>query len=156
MLSLVKRSFHFLKLQLLTPFNDKFKVGSNFKCGRGCTVSRKNNIVIGDSFFMGNYCHLASNLIIGDDVMLASFVSFVGGDHKFDNVTTTFNKSGKDVFKTTIVENNVWIGHGAIVLQGVKIGEGSVIAAGSVVTKDISKNTIVGGNPAIEIRKRKL
>jgi virginiamycin A acetyltransferase len=52
------------------------------------------------------------------------------------------------------LESDVWIGHGAIILQGVRIGEGSVVAAGSVVTKDVAPYTIVAGNPARTVRDR--
>ena len=54
----------------------------------------------------------------------------------------------------TEIGNDVWIGHGAIILGGVKIGDGAIIAAGSVVTKDVPSMTIVGGNPAKVIKKR--
>jgi Acetyltransferase (isoleucine patch superfamily) len=47
-----------------------------------------------------------------------------------------------------VLEDDVWIGSGSIILKGITIGEGSVVAAGSVVTKDVSPNVIVGGNPA--------
>src|SRR5690606_13802810 len=107
-----------------------------------CSVSKKNNIKIGDNFFMGKNCHIAADLKIGDDVMLGSYVAFVGGDHKIDNIETTMNRAGRDAFKMTTVEDNVWIGHGAIIMHGVKISSGAVVAAGSVVTKDIPNNAI--------------
>lgn len=53
-----------------------------------------------------------------------------------------------------IIDDDVWIGAGAIILTGVTIGKGSVIAAGSIVTKDVEPYTIVGGNPAKLIKKR--
>lgn len=106
---------------------------------------------------MGRNCHLASNLIIGDDVMCASYVAFVGGDHKVDNLSSsTFREAGRDLLKTTLIENNVWIGHGAIIMHGITIRSGAVVAAGSVVTKDVPNNAIVGGNPATVIRYRKI
>jgi acetyltransferase-like isoleucine patch superfamily enzyme len=108
---------------ILKKNNNNFNVGNGFKSGTGCTVSRKNKIFIGKNFFMGNYCHLSSNLNIGDDVMFASFVSCVGGDHKIDNIKSTINKSGRDLFKTIEIKNNVWIGHGAIIMHGVTIKE---------------------------------
>jgi acetyltransferase-like isoleucine patch superfamily enzyme len=52
------------------------------------------------------------------------------------------------------VHHDVWIGHGAIIVAGVEIGEGSVVAAGSVVVKDVAPYTIVGGSPAQKIRER--
>lgn len=105
---------------------------------------------------MGNFCHLSANAVIGNDVMLASFVSLVGGDHKIDNIDTTFRLSGRDELKQITIEDNVWIGHGVILIHGITIKTGAVIAAGSVVTKDVGINEIVGGNPAKLIRIRKL
>ncbi len=57
-------------------------------------------------------------------------------------------------FRNTIIGNDVWIGHGAIVMPGVTIGDGVIVAAGSVVAKDVPSYTIVGGNPARIIRQR--
>lgn len=57
-------------------------------------------------------------------------------------------------FKDTHVGNDVWIGYGAIVMPGVTIGDGAIVAAGSVVTRDVAPYTIVGGNPAMPLRQR--
>jgi len=140
------------RFRLLTRGN--FSAGSGFMCGRSCTVSRKNRITIGDHFFMGNFCHLAADLTIGDDVMFASFVSIVGGDHRFDDIETTMRMSGRAEFLPTTIESNVWVGHGAIIMHGITIHSGAVIAAGAVVTRDVPPNAIVGGNPARLIRER--
>ncbi len=155
MINLLKNIVYKLRYLRLTLGNKNCQIGKNYKVGRSCFISKKNEIQIGDDFFMGNYCHLSSNLSIGNDVMFASFVSCVGGDHKIDNIETTINKSGRDIFKTTVINNNVWIGHSVVLMHGVTIGEGAVVAAGSIVTKDVPNNTIVAGNPAKIIRKRK-
>lgn len=114
------------------------------------------SISIGKRFYMGFNCHLASNAVIGDNVLFASEVALVGGDHKFDGVFGPIRDAGPDVQKTTRVSDNVWVGHRAIILHGVSIGEGAVIAAGAVVTKDVPAHAIVAGNPAKLIRYRKL
>lgn len=129
-------------------------IGKNFHCGRGCSISPKNRVSIGDDFWMGRYCQLAADADIGNDVLLASFVAFVGGDHKIDNIEGPIHLSGRDELKKIVIENDVWIGHGAIIMHGVRIGSGAVVAAGSVVTKDVEPRTVVGGNPARMIRKR--
>ncbi|CAH0993311.1 2,3,4,5-tetrahydropyridine-2,6-dicarboxylate N-acetyltransferase [Sinobacterium norvegicum] len=129
---------------------------NNFYCGTGCFVSPKNSIVIGSDFYMGIACHLASDAVIGSDVLFASRVSLVGGDHKIDGITGPIRASGRGEFKTITIEDNVWVGHGAIIMAGVYISSGAVVAAGSVVTKDVSGNAVVGGNPARLIRYREV
>jgi len=141
---------------ILNLRNSDFKTGQNFYCGYNTFISTKNKIIVGDDFYMGNYCHLSADAKIGNDVLFASFVSLLGGDHKIDDIKTTINKAGRDVFKKIIVEDNVWIGHGAIIMHGVTIKTGAIIAAGSVVTKDVGENAIFAGNPAKLIRYRKL
>ena len=146
-----------VRLLQLTLFNRKIQLNkAGFFCGRNCFISTKNEFKIGKNFYMGNYCHLSSNAVIGNDVMFASFVSLVGGDHVIDNIDTVIRLSGRDELRQITIEDNVWIGHGAIIIHGVTIKTGAVIAAGSVVTKNVGKNEIVGGNPAKLIRKRKI
>jgi acetyltransferase-like isoleucine patch superfamily enzyme len=78
----------------------------------------------------------------------------VGGDHKIDKINVPIRRSGRDIMKQIVIEDNVWVGQGAIIMHGVHIRSGAVIAAGAVVTKDVDNNAIVGGNPAILIRYR--
>ena len=101
--------------------------------------------------------------------MIASDVKFImnGANHKMDGITAfPFYIFGKDwtdftpqkeelPFKgDTIIENDVWIGHNVTIMPGVKIGNGAIISTNSTVTKDVDPYTIVGGNPAKEIKKR--
>lgn len=101
-------------------------------------------------------------LIIGSFVSIASDVIFLGGgNHKLD-IFTTFpfevkfqNKVSEAISNgPIIVQDDVWIGQGAFILSGVKLGQGAVIAAKSVVVKDVPPYAIVGGNPAKIIRYR--
>ncbi len=150
-----KTSKFFIMNKAFKFYRPHVKFSSYALIGKGTFFGKGRDINIGHRFFCGRNCHLSSNLIIEDDVMFASNVSLVGGDHKFENIQTTMNKSGRDIFLTTVIESNVWIGHGAIIMHGVRIHTGAVVAAGSVVTKDVPKNSIVGGNPAKFIRYRK-
>lgn len=101
-------------------------------------------------------------LVIGDFVSIASNVVFMaGGNHKMDSFSTFpfkvkfLNYKFEALTKgPIIVKDDVWIGFGSLVLSGVTIGQGAVIAAGSVVTKDVPPYAIVGGNPAHVIRYR--
>lgn len=107
-------------------------------------------------------------LIIGKFCMIASDVEFImnGANHLVDAISTypfaVFGNGwenameGKEYpFKgDTVIGNDVWIGHKARIMTGVTIGDGAIIGAYSVVTKDVAPYSIVGGNPAQEIRKR--
>lgn len=140
---------------LLKISNSSFNVGKGFFCAKGCRISTGREVSIGDDFYMGYNCHLGANIKIGNDVLFASNVAIVGGDHKFDNIDVAIRYSGRDNFKMTVFGDGCWVGYGAIILHGVKIGRGAVVAAGSVVTKDVDPEAIIAGNPAKFIRYRK-
>jgi len=143
-----------IRLSVLNFPITRIIVGSNFFCGKNCTVSAKNKILIGKNFYAGHNCHFAANAKIGDDVLFASYVSLVGGDHNIDDKNIIIRKSGREKFKRITIKDNVWVGHGVILLHGITINSGSIIAAGSVVTKDVPENCIYGGNPAKLIKVR--
>lgn len=138
-------------------FQQDVSVGKNFFCNKGFYIQRNSKFQAGDNVYMGRYTHVANSVEIGNNVLVASFSAFVGGDHKIDNIgSIPMTKSGRAHNKKTIVEDNVWIGHGCIIMAGVTIKSGAVVAAGAIVTKDIGPNEIVGGTPAKFIRKRHL
>jgi virginiamycin A acetyltransferase len=107
-------------------------------------------------------------LIIGKFCMIASGVSFImnGANHLTTAISSypfaIFGNGWEDAMKektypnkgNTIIGNDVWIGHKATIMAGVTIGDGAIIAAHSIVTKDVPPYSIVGGNPAKEIKKR--
>ena len=117
--------------------------------------SPHKDITFGDRVQFGKNCFIQCDIKFGNSILIASNVSFVGkDDHSINKVGCLIWDSGRgDSFKT-IIGDDIWIGHGAIIIAGVKIGNGSVIAAGSVVTKDIEPYSIVGGNPAKFIKFR--
>lgn len=123
-----------------------------------------NKITIGDNVYIGKYCSLETDIEIGNDVLLGNQVGLIG---KYDHDYSCVGKSIKDSpwigdedyrFKgknlKIVIENDVWIGYGAIIVSGVKIGRGAIVAAGSVVLKDVEPYTIVAGNPARKVSKR--
>lgn len=100
-------------------------------------------------------CAINCDAVFGNKVLIAKNVAFVGrDDHRFDLIGKTIWDSPRGDSAMVVVQDDVWIGHGAIVMSGVTIGTGAVVAAGAVVTKDVAPYSIVGGNPAKLIKMR--
>jgi maltose O-acetyltransferase len=112
------------------------KIGNNVSINRGCEFFT--------SSYLGTIIDIKENVVFSPNVKIYS----AGHDYKYLNLPDT---SGN-----VIIEKNVWIGGNSIILQGVTIGEGSVIAANSIVTKDVLPYVIVAGIPAKTIKKRNL
>lgn len=112
-------------------------------------------MTIGNRVQFGQNCRIQCDIEFGNSILMAHDVAFVGkDDHKTNIPGKTIWYSGRADSQKTYVGNDVWIGHGAIIVAGVHIGDGSIIAAGSVVVKDVEPCTIVGGNPARFIKNR--
>lgn len=137
--------------------------GYRFKSlGKRLTVSdttsffKRHSIETGDYVFLGADLHLRANVKIGHFVMIASRVAIVGGDHRFDLVGIPARFTGRAGMEDllTVIEDDVWVGYGAIIMAGVRIGRGAIIGAGSVVTKDVPAYAIAAGVPARVLRYR--
>lgn len=115
-----------------------------------CIIRRMGHLTIGNYTHVNKFCILdaGSDLVIGNNVSISYRVSLLTGDHDMNSPTFAY-RGGR-----IIIEDNVWIGCNAVVLPGVKIGKGAVVASGSVVTKDVSECSVVAGIPAKEIGKR--
>lgn len=127
------------------------------------TEFEKNNVLF-------NYPEFGDKLIIGNFCAIAQGTTFIMGpaNHRINSVTTyPFNVFGGEwsertpkhiselPFKgDTVIGNDVWIGRESVIMPGVKIGDGAIIAAYSVVTKDVEPYSLSGGNPARFIKKR--
>jgi maltose O-acetyltransferase len=110
------------------------------------------NLTLGDDVFMNFNC-VALDVVpitIGDRVQMASAVQLLAADHPLDPVERA---SGREFGSPITIEDDVWLGGGAIVLPGVTIGRASVVGAGSVVTKDIPPGVVAVGNPCRVIRE---
>jgi len=116
-----------------------------------------------------HYPFMGDKLIIGKFCAIATGVKFImnGANHKISGLSTypfsimsngwekVIPKSGELPYKgDTIIGNDVWIGYDSLIMPGIKIGDGSIIASRSVVVSDVAPYSIVGGNPAKEIKKR--
>lgn len=112
------------------------------------------DFVAGPYSFISDNCRVGPKVSIGPYVMFGPNVSVTGGDHRFDIPGNPIIFSGRPFLKNTIIEADVWVGHSCIVMSGVTIGRGAIIAANSVVTKNIPPYEIHGGVPAKFIKKR--
>ena len=125
---------------LLGKTKRKFTIMSGFQCDYGY------NIEIGEDFFANFNCIIldAAKVTFGDNVLVAPNCGFYTSGHPLDSQTRS---CGLEFAKPITVGNNVWIGGNVIVLPGVTIGDNSVIAAGSIVDRDIPSNVIAMGTP---------
>jgi virginiamycin A acetyltransferase len=145
-------------------------------------IIKHKNVVVGDYTYYDDFVSVENfeknlkyhfdftgdQLVIGKFCMIASGVEFImnGANHLSDAVTAypfaifgngwEHAMDGKTypVKGDTIIGNDVWIGYKAAIMPGVTIGDGAIVASYSVITKDVSSYSVVGGNPAREIKKR--
>ena len=121
-----------------------------------------SNIFVGDYVHLGDRPTIISTIgtvHIGSHVMFGPEVTIRGGNHRIDlkgyymdQVHEGLKRPGDDL--GVVIEDDVWVGTRAVILSGVTVGRGAVVAAGAVVTKDVEPYAIVGGNPARLIRYR--
>jgi acetyltransferase-like isoleucine patch superfamily enzyme len=142
----------------------KYKIKKGFHAGKRTNIWAKSTIEIGENFYLGRDSFIETDCIIGDNVIFGNRVAVVGKyDHNYQQVgtpvrlamairDTSYDWKGLDLL--TEIGNDVWIGYGSTIMQGVKINDGAIIAAGSVVTKDVAAYEIYGGNPAKKIADR--
>ncbi|MBW3084578.1 2,3,4,5-tetrahydropyridine-2,6-dicarboxylate N-acetyltransferase [Austwickia sp. TVS 96-490-7B] len=122
--------------------------GAHFGSGKG--------IVIGDRSGLGVRAEILGPLVLGTDVMMGPGCTFISTNHRFDDPDRPMNsQGGLDDIRPVVVEDDVWLGANVTVTAGVRIGTGSVIAAGAVVTRDIPPFSIAAGVPARVLRSRR-
>ncbi|ASF48659.1 hypothetical protein CEK71_06200 [Methylovulum psychrotolerans] len=115
------------------------------------------SITIGARTSLNHYIIIngEGNVHIGNDVMIAAFVSIFAANHHFDRIDITMRQQGTGTKGGITVENDVWIGTHAVILDGVTVGKGSVIGAGAVITKNVPPYSIMVGVPGRCIGNRK-
>lgn len=127
-------------------------VHPTFYMGSNCVVA--SDLIAGPYSFMNNDCMIQPRVVLGRYVLLGPRVSVVGGDHQ-PNIAGVPNVfSGRPEILLTVIEDDAWVGHGAIIMQGLRIGRGSIVAAGAVVVRDVPPYEIHGGVPARRISVR--
>jgi acetyltransferase-like isoleucine patch superfamily enzyme len=182
MLEKIARFCNCLKLKISIL---KKSVGKNITIGKNCEISphctlsteQGGSIELGDHVLIRPYAQLLTyggnirigsnsiinqfsilyghgGLIIGESVLIAAHCVLIPANHRYNCTDMPICEQG-ETRKGINIENDVWIGTNVTILDGVNIGTGSVIGAGSVVTKDIPSYSVAVGNPARVIKKRR-
>jgi acetyltransferase-like isoleucine patch superfamily enzyme len=133
-------------------------LGKRVHIGVGSVLEAAQSMVIEDDVYIGKYCTIECDGRIGAGTIIANTVGLIGrNDHDHHAIGRTMryapwvgdpDYTGPARGERLIIEGDAWIGYGAIVLSGVRVGRGAVIAAGSVVTADVPRYAIVAGVPA--------
>lgn len=169
---IVRLGFYYSFLQYLPATNNRyFKLirtirsltakklfdyaGNNINIERKANFGSGKGISIGDNSGIGVNASIRGPLIIGNDVMMGPEVIILTSNHSFNRLDIPMNEQGSTRPKQVIIGDDVWIGTRAIILPGIQIGNGAIIGAGAVVTRNVPDFAIVGGNPAKIIRLRK-
>jgi acetyltransferase-like isoleucine patch superfamily enzyme len=148
-----KKRFRISKGVLIIEENAKLRVNGNFSMYDGSTVyvAKNATLELGDGSFINTCseieCHLY--ISIGNNCYISDHVNIQDSDIH----AVIENEEKKVTTKPIIIGNNVWIGKKSMILKGVTIGTGSIIAAGSIVTRDVASNCMVAGNPARIIKR---
>lgn len=128
------------------------RCGKNVNIEKGASINRK--ISIGDNSAIGVDARLYGAVTIGDNVLMGPDTMMFTSGHSFERVDIPICQQGLTEERPITIGNDVWIGARVIILPGVHVGNGVVIGAGSVVTKDIPDYVVAAGNPARIIRHR--
>ncbi|HZK59489.1 MAG TPA: CatB-related O-acetyltransferase [Cryobacterium sp.] len=139
-------------------------LGARTHIGIGSVLWAPRRLSIGDDAYIGKYCTIECDGSFGNGVLIANNVGLVGRlDHDHRSVGVPIRLSpwigdpaygGRGRELEIVIGDDVWIGYGSVILSGVTIGRGAVVAAGSVVTEDVPPYAIVRGNPATAVGER--
>lgn len=126
--------------------------GKNINIEKGATFGQY--VSLGDNSGIGVNAQISNHVTIGKNVMMGPDCMIYTQNHAYANLEIPMCEQGHSEVRPVVIEDDVWIGSRVIILPGVHVGHGSIIGAGSVVTKDVEPYAIVGGNPARFIKKR--
>lgn len=128
------------------------------KCGDNVNIEKNAyftpQLTIGDYSGVGINCEVYGPVTIGRHVMMGPEVVIYTSGHRFDRIDIPIMEQGASETRPVKIGDDVWIGRRVIILPGVTIGEGCVIGAGAVVTKDVQPFSVVGGVPAKVLKTR--
>lgn len=127
--------------------------GTNVNIEKGAHFS--TSVSLGDNSGIGIDCEIHGDVTIGNNVMMGPKVAIYTQNHSTRSIDTPMIDQGLEKPESVIIEDDVWIGHGAIILPGVTVKRGSVVGAGAVVTKTYPEYSVIVGNPAKVVKTRK-
>lgn len=130
------------------------RAGVGINIEKGAYFGEGSQIEIGDHSGIGVDCHVVGPVRIGNDVMMATGVIVLTQHHRFDRLDVPMRLQGYHPPEPVTIGDDVWLGARAIIMPGVSIGRGAIVAAGAVVTHDVPAYAIVGGVPARVLRYR--
>jgi len=131
------------------------RVGGFCYLYRGVTLTHTYGLRVGREFHVNTGAHLDARggITVGDDVLVGPNSVLVSSDHAINVAPGQTRASAGHTNKPVLIGSHVWIGANCVVRGGVTVGDHSIIASGAVVVKDVEPFTIVGGNPAVVIRR---
>lgn len=130
------------------------------RCGRGVLIKHGayfgsgSEVELGDRSQVGHNARLDHDVVIGDDVLMGPDVVMMSAGHAYEDPAVPINRQGQTERRPIHVGNDVWIGTRVVVLPGVRIGDGAVVGANAVVTRDVPPYAVVAGVPARVVRMR--
>jgi len=134
------------------PFNP-FTIGINSVIEEYAVINNgMGGVSIGNNTLIGLFNVVIGPISIGNDVIIAQNVVLSGLNHGYENIELPIKDQPCNVSEI-VIEDECWIGANAVITAGVRVGKHSIVAAGSIVTKDVPPYTIVGGNPAKVLKK---
>ncbi|WP_298967620.1 acyltransferase [uncultured Methylobacterium sp.] len=146
---------HFGENSFVSPeahvYTEIFSIGNYSSVAAGAIV--RGRVIIGDNSSINAAAHVAGDIVIGSHVMIGGMVSIYGFNHGHARLDVPMNLQGHTT-QGIAIEDDVWIGANAVIVDGVRIGAHSIVAGGAVVTKDVPPYSVVGGNPARIVKDR--
>jgi len=147
-------------------YKEQIILGNNTLISNFCTLVVANDphnnldnskLIIGSNTYIGEYNNIRAGggiIKIGNNCSISQHITIIASNHQFLKGILIQNQPWETNNNYVIIEDNVWIGANSVILPGVKIYQGAIIGAGSIVTKDIPQNAIAVGNPAKVIKFR--
>lgn len=148
----IYRSYRMVLMLWKRNFYGLRQVHSTFFMAGRSKISQ--DLVAGEEVFINEGCSICPRVKLGRYVLFGPNVTITGSDHCFDLAGTPIIFSGRPKLPETVIEADVWVGSGVLIMAGITIGRGAIIAAHSVVTKDVPQYEIHGGIAAKKIRDR--